>query len=100
MIQWPENEWFACFQDMEKLDEQFKNYELEDAKSKNEMKNVNTKRKKFAAQVHTIFQWRNKNLFTVTGVKKMKWFLSLTSCHFQSRVAEGHEWLEMAPSVK
>ena len=26
---------------------------------------------------------RNEYLFTVTGVKKMKWFLSLTRCHFQ-----------------
>ena len=39
-------------------------------------------------------------LFTVTGVKKMKWFLSLTRCHFQPRVIKGHEWLEMAPSEK
>ena len=39
-------------------------------------------------------------LFTATGVKKMKWFLSLTRCHFQPRVTEGHEWLEMAPSEK
>ena len=42
----------------------------------------------------------NEYLFTVTGVKKMKWFLSLTRCHFQRRVTEGHEWLEMAPSEK
>ena len=42
----------------------------------------------------------NEYLFTVTGVKKMKWFLSLTRCHFQPRVTEGHEWLEMAPSEK
>ena len=42
----------------------------------------------------------NEYLFTLTGVKKMKWFLSLTRCHFQPRVTEGHEWLEMAPSVK
>ena len=26
----------------------------------------------------------NEYLFTVTGVKKMKWFLSLTRCHFQA----------------
>ena len=42
----------------------------------------------------------NQYLFTVTGVKKMKWFLSLTRCHFQPQVTEGHKWLEMAPSVK
>merc|ERR1711951_86203 len=42
----------------------------------------------------------NEYLFTVAGVKKMKWFLSLMRCHFQPRVTEGHEWLEMAPSVK
>ena len=42
----------------------------------------------------------NEYLFTVTGVKKMKWFLTLTRCHFQPRVTEGHEWLEMAPSEK
>ena len=34
---------------------------------------------------------RNEYLFTVTGVKKIKWFLSLTT-HI---VTEGHEWLEM-----
>ena len=43
---------------------------------------------------------KNEYLFTVTGVKKMKWFLSLTRCHFQPRVTEGHECLEMAPSEK
>ena len=37
----------------------------------------------------------NEYLFTVTGVKKMKWFLSLTRCHFQPQVTEGHEWLEV-----
>ena len=42
----------------------------------------------------------NEYLITVTGVKKMKWFLSLTRFHFQPRVTEGHEWLEMAPSEK
>ena len=35
----------------------------------------------------------NEYLFTVTGVKKVKWFLSLIRSHFQSRVTEGHEWL-------
>ena len=30
-------------------------------------------------------------LSTITGVKQMKWFLSLTRCHFQPRVTEGHE---------
>ena len=40
----------------------------------------------------------NEYLFTVTGVEKMKWFLSLMMCDFQPRVTEGHEWLEMAPS--
>ena len=39
-------------------------------------------------------------LFTVTSVKKMKWFLSLTRCHFQPQVTKSHEWLEKAPSVK
>ena len=39
-------------------------------------------------------------LFTVIGVKKMKWFLSLTRCHLQPRVTQGHEWMEMALSVK
>ena len=48
----------------------------------------------------TMPKLRNEYLFTVTGVKKMKWFLSLTRCHFQPRVTEGHEWLEMAPSEK
>ena len=42
----------------------------------------------------------NEYLFTVTVVKKMKWFLSLTRCHFQPRVTAGHEWLEMTLSVK
>ena len=37
----------------------------------------------------------NEYLFTVTGVKKMKLFLSLTKAHFQPRATEGHEWLEM-----
>ena len=46
------------------------------------------------------FQQQNEYLFTVTGVEKMKWFSSLTRCHFQPRVTEGHEWLEMAPSEK
>ena len=49
-----------------------------------------------------------KNFVTLTYLKgffypskqKMKWFLSLTRCHFKPRVTEGHEWLEMAPSVK
>ena len=31
-------------------------------------------------------KWGNEYLFRVTGVKKMKWFLSLTRCHFQPRV--------------
>ena len=39
-------------------------------------------------------------LFTVTGVKKMKWFLSLRRCYFQSRLTEGYEWLVMDPSEK
>ena len=39
-------------------------------------------------------------LFTVTGVKKMKWFLSLTRCHFQPRVTEYHYQLEMAMNEK
>ena len=39
-------------------------------------------------------------LFTVTGVKKMKWFLSLSRCHFQPRVTEGHAGLEMASSER
>ena len=39
---------------------------------------------------------KNKYLFTVTGVKKMRWFLSLSRCHFQPKVTKGHEWLEMA----
>ena len=43
---------------------------------------------------------RYEYLFTVTGVKKIKLFLSLTRRHFQPRVTEGHEWLEIAPSVK
>ena len=43
---------------------------------------------------------KNEYLFTDTGVKKMKWFLSLTRCHFQPRVTEGPEWLEMAQSEK
>ena len=43
-------------------------------------------------------QGGNEYLITVTGVKKMKCFLSLTRCHFQPRVTEGHKWLEMAPS--
>ena len=47
-----------------------------------------------------VVKWRYEYLFTVTVVKKMKWFLSLTRCHFQPRVTEGHEWLEMAPSEK
>ena len=34
---------------------------------------------------------KNEYLLTVTGVKKMKWFLSLKRCHFQPRVTEGHE---------
>ena len=39
----------------------------------------------------------NEYLFIDNGVKKMKCTLR---CHFQPRVTEGHEWLEMAPSVK
>ena len=39
-------------------------------------------------------------LFTVNGVKKMKWFLSLMRCHFHPRVTEGHKWLEKALSEK
>ena len=35
-------------------------------------------------------KWGNEYLFTVTCVKKMKWFLSLARCHFQPRVTEGH----------
>ena len=34
----------------------------------------------------------NEYLFTVTGVEKMKWFLSLMMCDFQPRVTEGHEF--------
>ena len=52
---------------------------------------------KFPFQGNTNNQLRNEYLFTVTGLKKMKWFLSLKRCHFQPRVTEGHEWLEMAP---
>ena len=40
---------------MEETDEQFKKFELDDTKLKNEMKNVNVKRKKFAAQVMNKF---------------------------------------------
>ena len=40
----------------------------------------------------------NEYLFTVTGVEKMKWFLSLMMCDFQPRVTGGDEWLEMAPT--
>ena len=39
-------------------------------------------------------------LFSNSGVKKMKWTLPFTRCHFQPRVTEGHEWLEMAPSER
>ena len=39
-------------------------------------------------------------LFTVTGVKKIKWYLSLMRCHFQPRVTKGHPWLEIAPGKK
>jgi len=42
----------------------------------------------------------NKYLFSNTDVKKMKWTLPLTICHFQPRVTEGHEGLEMAPSER
>ena len=42
----------------------------------------------------------NEYLLTVTGLKKMKWFLSFRRCHFQPRVTQGHKWLEMAPSLK
>ena len=52
----------------------------------------------FISPCHCQHFFMNEYLFTVTGVKKMKWFLSLTRCHF--RVTEGHEWLEMAPSEK
>ena len=54
----------------------------------------------FTAIKKTVPKLRNEYLFTVTGVKKIKWFLSLTRCHFEPRVTEGHEWLEMAPSEK
>ena len=37
--------------DMEETEESFKKFELDDTKLKNEMKNVNVKRKKFASQV-------------------------------------------------
>ena len=41
----------------------------------------------------------NEYLFTVTGVEKMKWFLSLMMCDFQPRVTEGHEiWKESLES--
>ena len=36
---------------MEETDELFKKCELDDTKMKNEMKNINMKRKKFASQV-------------------------------------------------
>ena len=42
----------------------------------------------------------NEYLFTVTSVKKMKWFLSVKRYHFQPQVTEAHEWIEMAPIVK
>ena len=42
----------------------------------------------------------NEHLFTVTGVRKMKWFLPLARCCFQQQVNEGHEWQEMAQSEK
>ena len=42
----------------------------------------------------------NEYLFTVTGVKKMKWFLSVKRYHFQPQETEAHEWIEMAPIVK
>jgi len=38
----------------------------------------------------------NEYLFNDTGVKKMKWTLPLTRCHFQPQVTllvtKGHEW--------
>ena len=40
---------------MEETDELFKKFELDDTKLKNEMKNINMKRKKFASQVKTIY---------------------------------------------
>merc|ERR1711951_147337 len=57
-------------------------------------------RSHFTAVKKTLSKLRNEYLFTITGVKKMKWSLSLTRCHFQPRVTEGQEWLEMAPSEK
>ena len=39
---------------MEETDELFKKFELDDTKLKNEMKNINMKRKKFASQVNMI----------------------------------------------
>ena len=40
---------------MEETDELFKKFELDDTKLKNEMKNINMKRKKFASQVRRIY---------------------------------------------
>ena len=34
-------------------------------------------------------------LFNETGVERMKWSLTLTRCHFQLQVIEGHDWPEM-----
>jgi len=45
-------------------------------------------------------QYCNEYLFKDTGVKKIKWTLPLTSCLFQPRVADGHGWLEIAPSER
>jgi len=42
----------------------------------------------------------NKYLFSNTDVMKMKWSLAPTRYHFQPRVTEGHEWLEIAPSER
>ena len=34
----------------------------------------------------------NKYLFVDNGVKKRKWFLSFTTCHFQPRVMRSWKW--------
>ena len=48
-------------------------------------------------QYFPYYHQRNECSFNDTGVKKMKWFLSLTRCHFQPPVTKGYKWLEMAP---
>ena len=48
-----------------------------------------------------LMKYRNYYLFAVTGVKKMKWFLSLMRrCHFQPLVTYCHSCLEMAPGER